>query len=171
MTDGERISAGIAISIFLHFCIAIAHFGGEEAPDTFRAVLAMDSESLATSPAARRGTGIQSASPQSREEAEEADRKRNAYLKYLDAVDEAIHAKRLEVGAADLIGVARCAFAIMSDGRFSDVGIVKSSGDARLDSSALRAVRAASGVVKRPSILGTDVMRISLEVKYQYGLR
>lgn len=171
MTDGERIAAGAAASLFLHFCLLTGHFGVQEPPDTFRAVLEIDGDSLAQAPAPKQGTGISSASPQTKEEAEEADRKRRAYLHYLDAVDEAVHARRLEGGAEDLIGVAVCGFDILADGRFSEPSLLKGSGDARLDAAALRAVRSAGGTVRRPAILGTDVIRVSLEVKYQYGLR
>ncbi|MCQ2444293.1 MAG: TonB family protein [Mailhella sp.] len=171
MTDGQRIAAGIAASLFLHFCLLTGRFAMQEAPDTFRAVLEIEGESAARAAPPKQGTGIHSASPQTKEEAEEADRKRRAYLRYLDAVDAAVHARRLEVGAEDLIGVAVCAFDIHADGGFSEPSVLRSSGDARLDDAALRAIRAAGGAVKRPAILGTDVIRMTLEVKYQYGLR
>ena len=60
---------------------------------------------------------------------------------------------------------------IAADGTFHDARIVVSSGRPELDASALRAVAAASGVVRRPDILGTDPIHVSLSVKYQYGLQ
>ena len=84
-------------------------------------------------------------------------------------VDDAIHARRL-TGERTLIGFAVCSFTIDSEGMFRDVTLVRSSGSQRLDASALNAVRAASGVIKRPPIIGPDPIRVSLQVKYQYAL-
>ncbi len=67
--------------------------------------------------------------------------------------------------------MALCAFTIAPDGTFSDARIVTGSGRPELDASALRAVRAASGVVPRPEILGSAPIHVSLQVKYQYGLQ
>ena len=171
MTDGERLWTGIALSLFLHVSLALLHVSPAEEAPAFRAVLEMDEESTLTRGGTRPGTGLQSSSPEDREEAEELNRKRRAYLRYLDEVDDAIHARRLDSGDTSLIGVALCAFTIAPDGTFSEIRIVHSSGREALDASALRAVRAASGVVRRPEILGPAPIHVSLQVKYQYGLR
>ena len=149
MTDGERLWTGIALSLFLHFTLLLCDAPEPEQAPLFRAVLDMDEESTLSQSGARQGTGIQSSSAQDREEAEKLDRKRRAYLRYLDDVDDAIHARRLDFGETSLIGVALCAFTIAPDGTFSDARIVTGSGRPELDASALRAVRAASGVVPR----------------------
>ena len=171
MTDGERLWTGIALSLFLHFTLLLCDAPEPEQAPLFRAVLDMDEESTLSQSGARQGTGIQSYSAQDREEAEKLDRKRRAYLRYLDDVDDAIHARRLDFGETSLIGVALCAFTIAPDGTFSDARIVTGSGRPELDASALRAVRAASGVVPRPEILGSAPIHVSLQVKYQYGLQ
>ena len=171
MTDGERLWTGIALSLFLHFSLALFHVSPPEDAPSFRAVLEMDEESTLTRGGTRQGTGLESSSPEDREEAEKLNQKRRAYLRYLDEVDDAIHARRLDSGDTSLIGVALCAFTIAPDGSFSEVRIVTSSGRPELDTSALRAVRAASGVVRRPEILGTAPIHVSLQVKYQYGLQ
>ena len=171
MTDGERLWTGIALSLFLHFSLTLIHASpGEDAP-VFRAVLAMDSESTLSRSGTRPGTGLQASSESDREEAERLNQKRRAYLRYLDEVDDAIHARRLDAGDTSLIGVALAAFTITKDGTFHDVRIVTSSGRPELDASALRAVHAASGVVRRPAILGTEPMHVSLPVKYQDELK
>jgi TonB family protein len=169
MTDSERLWTGIVLSLFLHFGLTLMR-GPEQADrQPFRAMLEMDSQSVLVHESVQTGTGLQQAAPQNREEAEKLDRKRRAYLRYLDEVDDAIHARRFS-GARDLIGFAVCSFTIAQDGSFSDVALVRSSGDKRLDASALNAVRAASGVVNRPPIIGPDPIHVSLQVKYQYAL-
>lgn len=171
MTDGERLWTGIALSLFLHFSLTLIHVSAREEPPVFRAVLEMDSESTLSRSGTRPGTGLQSASESDRDEAEKLNQKRRAYLRYLDDVDDAIHARRLDAGDTSLIGVAIAAFTIAHDGTFHDVRIVTSSGRPELDASALRAVHAASGVIRRPAILGADPIHVSLPVKYQYDLK
>ena len=171
MTDGERLWTGIALSLFLHFSLTLNHASPQEEAPAFRAVLEMESESTLARGGSLPGTGLQSSAESDREEAEKLDRKRRIYLRYLDDVDNAVHARRLDAGNTSLIGVALCAFTIAADGTFHEARIVVSSGRPELDASALRAVAAASGVVRRPDILGTDPIHVSLSVKYQYGLQ
>ena len=169
MTDSERLWTGIVLSLFLHFGLTLTR--GPEPMDRqpFRAVLEMESQSVLVQESVQTDTGLQQAAPHNREEAERLDKKRRAYLRYLDDVDDAIHARRFS-GAKDLIGFAVCSFTIAPDGSFSDVALIRSSGDRRLDASALNAVRSASGIVKRPPIIGPDPIHVSLQVKYQYAL-
>ena len=171
MTDGERLWTGIALSLFLHFSLTLIHASPQEEAPAFRAVLEMESESTLARGGSLPGTGLQASAESDREEAEKLDRKRRIYLRYLDDVDNAVHARRLDAGNTSLIGVALCAFTIAADGTFHEARIVVSSGRPELDASALRAVAAASGVVRRPDILGTDPIHVSLSVKYQYGLQ
>lgn len=171
MTDSERLWTGITLSLFLHFTLLICNTQKQEQAPLFRTILAIDETSALLENSARQGVGIEHATAQNREEAEKASRKRRAYLRYIDDVDNAIHARRLDFGEISLIGVALCAFTIDHNGAFSDVRIVTSSGKPNLDASALRAIRAASGVVPRPKILGTDPIHVSLQVKYQYDLQ
>lgn len=170
MTDSERLWTGVVLSLFMHFSLTLFHEAPPEETPALRVVLAVDESSSLTPKGTRQGTGLHAASPHDREEAEKLDRKRRAYLRYIEDVDEAVHARRLASGEKDLIGVALCAFTINRDGSFSDVRLVASSGRPQLDASALRAVRAASGAVRRPDILGSDPIHVSLQVKYQYGL-
>ena len=156
---------------FLHFSLTLIHASPQEEAPAFRAVLEMESESTLARGGSLPGTGLQSSAESDREEAEKLDRKRRIYLRYLDDVDNAVHARRLDAGNTSLIGVALCAFTIAADGTFHEARIVVSSGRPELDASALRAVAAASGVVRRPDILGTDPIHVSLSVKYQYGLQ
>lgn len=171
MTDSERLWTGVALSLFLHFSLTLFHDSPPDETPALRVVLDTENASSITPRGVRQGTGLHASSPQDREEAEKLDRKRRAYLRYIEEVDDAIHARRLASGDTNLIGVTLCAFTIGRDGRFSDVRIVTSSGRPELDASALRAVRAASGVTRRPEILGSDPIHVSLQVKYQYDLQ
>ena len=96
--------------------------------------------------------------------------KRKAFLQFLTEVETAIHTRRFERGTANLIGLAQCTFIIQPDGHFAAIDLQKSSGNPQLDAAALYAVRAASGVVKRPKIIGPDPIPMTVQVKYQYGL-
>ena len=171
MTDGERLWTGIALSLFLHFSLTLFHGSPQEETPAFHATLEMERESVLTQGTMRQGTGLQSASVQERGQTEARNQKRRAYLRYLEDVDNAIHARRLIFGDTGLIGMALCAFTIQPDGSFSDARIVSTSGRPELDAAALRAIYAASGVVRRPDILGPNPIHVSLQVKYQYGLQ
>ncbi len=57
-----------------------------------------------------------------------------------------------------------------SAGMFHEISFVRSPRDKRLDASTIHAVRTASGVVKRPPIIGPGPIHVSLQVKYQYAL-
>ncbi len=171
MTDGERIRTGVALSLFAHFLLFVSPWQMQEKPASFEATVSLDMESLATMGTSRQGFGVSSPSEAAREEARLADMKRRAFLRYLQDVDDAVHARRFIQGGDDLIGVATCGFTIDAANRFSEPALLKSSGDSRLDAAALAAVRAASGVVKRPKIIGDEKIPVTLQIKYQYGLR
>ncbi len=71
----------------------------------------------------------------------------------------------------DAVGIALVVFHADAGGRFFGIQLKKSSGDKVLDEAAVRAVRAASGKVKRPKELGTHDITIFEEVRFQYGLK
>ena len=156
MTEKECLAAGIAVSLFAHFALLIAPRPPEPEP-SFTTVVQMDMASPAVAT--------------SRDKADAADRKRQAFLRYLDDIDEAVHARRLDGGETGLIGVAEYMFTVRPDGTFTDPVLRASSGSPQLDASARRAVLAASGKVRRPAIIGTEPIPVILHVKYQYGLR
>ena len=168
MTEKECLAAGIAVSLFAHFALLIAPRPPEPEP-SFTTVVQMDMASPAVATSREKGIGIAAASP--RDMADAADRKRQAFLRYLDDIDEAVHARRLDGGETGLIGVAEYMFTVRPDGTFTDPVLRASSGSPQLDASARRAVLAASGKVRRPAIIGTEPIPVILHVKYQYGLR
>ena len=179
MTDGERTATAVVLSLVLHWLVlngwkpdapAIA---GSEIDD----IIAVDTSgmeigiSLATSISLEQS--VLPAAPMEKTSADTAaaERRRGAMTRYLDQVSEAIHARRRVSDTGRLlVGNSLCRIVIESDGRFSSVDILRSSGDAALDVDATAAVRAASGVVPRPRILGGKAIAIALPVKYQFGL-
>jgi len=170
MTDAERLWAGITLSLFLHFSLTFIHAPGGEERAAFPVVVELSGAVALPAGAEGQSTSLHAVSSAGREEAERLGRKRRAYLRYLEDVDSAVHARRLAQGENRLIGTALCTFIIEADGTFSGVALAVSSGTPALDASALRAVRAASGAVRRPAILGREPIRVSLPVKYQYAL-
>jgi TonB family protein len=92
---------------------------------------------------------------------------------YLDLLKKEIENRKfspVESMYYGLIGNALVAFTITGDGLFRDIQIFRSSGNALLDETALNAVEAASGKVKRPAASGKSNIRVNVTVKYQYGL-
>ena len=158
MTEKECLAAGIAVSLFAHFALLIAPRPPDPEP-SFITVVQMDMASPAVTTSREKGIGIAAASPRDMDKADAADRKRQAFLRYLDDIDEAVHARRLDGGETG------------PDGTFTDPVLRASSGSPQLDASARRAVLAASGKVRRPAIIGTEPIPVILHVKYQYGLR
>ncbi len=171
MTEKECLYTAVGLSLFAHFLLLIAPGPRETPHQATQVVLQLDMDSVALAPAAPKGVGLSSIRPESTQDAKAADRKRQAFLGYLEAVDQEVHSRRLETGSTGLIGVATCSFVIRPDGTFSEPAVHTSSGDPDLDAAALRAIRAASGKIRRPAIIGTDPVPMTLQVKYQYNLR
>lgn len=126
---------------------------------------------MAVNPTSQSGLGVDAPSREAQEQARLADIKRRIFLRFLQDVDDAVHARRLDAGNTDLIGVAECRFMILGDGHFTEPVLCAGSGRPRLDAAALQAIRAASGTVQRPAMLGAEPIPVTLQVKFQYGLR
>lgn len=166
--DGKGMpAAGIAVSLLAHFALLIAPRPPEPEP-SFTTVVQMDMACPGSGNEPGEGHRHIAASPRDMDKADAADRKRQAFLRYLDDIDEAVHARRLN-GETGLIGVAEYMFTVRPDGIATDPVLRASSGSPQLDAPARRAVLAASG--KRPAIIGTESIPVILHVKYQYGLR
>ena len=95
MTEKECLAAGIAVSLFAHFALLIAPRPPEPEP-SFTTVGQMDMASPAVATSREKGIGIAAASPPDMDKADAADRKRQAFLRYLDDIDE----ETLPLGAA-----------------------------------------------------------------------
>ncbi len=171
MTDQERIWTGVAISLFAHFAVLSVRLPDKPVPHAVHIAVPLNLSSSARLNNAGPGLGVEAPDPGSDEQNRIANMQRRAFLEYLDAVDDSVHAHRLDGGDTGLLGVATCSFTIGADGTFHDIGLYSSSGHPELDRAALQAVRAASGKVRRPAIIGLEPVPVILDVKYQYGLR
>lgn len=93
--------------------------------------------------------------------------------RYVELVKEEIEKRKFSPPDSrhyGLIGNTSVAFTISGNGTFSDIKIMRSSGDNLLDNTAARAVEATSGIVKRPLHTGKNSIRITIILKYQYSL-
>jgi protein TonB len=64
-------------------------------------------------------------------------------------------------------GVVVVSFVIMADGRFDQVKVVSSSGSDLLDGTAVDAVYALSGKIKRPKATGTIPLRVKTALRFE----
>ena len=179
MTDGERTALAVVLSLALHWLVlnGLKSGGMTMAEAGTDDVVVVDTSgmeigiSLATSITLEQNVLPAVPTENSSTNAVDAERRREAMTRYLDQVSESVHARRRIVDAGrHLVGNALCRVVIESDGRFSSVEILRSSGDAELDADATKAVRTTSGTVPRPRILGGNAISIALTVKYQFGL-
>lgn len=171
MTDLVRFRAAVCISLFAHFMLFHAHLmpvpslpgKGERLSREMTSSAPLFSETVTLAIESVPETALPGG------EADARQRERNAYL---DAVSDAIHARRFVSAEAErtLIGLAWFSFTITADGTFHGISRTTSSGSPALDKAAEAAVRGASGVVKRPASLGGEEIRLVMAVKYQYGL-
>lgn len=171
MNDSERLWTGIVLSLFIHFLFILHPHRTEHVPPSSIAL-----QTVMEMPPSTGGHGrntLQLGRRAISQDAEHhlADARRKAFADYLQAVDDAVHARRLDSGKTDLIGVARWRFFILEDGSFTPPILVRSSGSALLDETARRAIMAASKTVKRPAIIGSENIPMILDVKFQYDLR
>jgi TonB family protein len=168
MTPGERLGAAIAVSLACHYGLfagwpAPRHATGADLPMVVELTGAEAGLSLAAP------ISLETAEPAAPAADNPADRRRAALAEYLDALTEAVHARRA-LRSGHLLGNARVRITVAADGRFSAIAPELSSGDAALDADALDAVAAASGAVPRPRELGDAPFTLSLTVKYQFSL-
>ena len=97
---------------------------------------------------------------------------RQARRLYFQRIREAVELRKFQSGGnlSGLIGNALYSFRILPDDTFADIRIKRSSGDPVLDRAAKNAILAASGKVKRPTILQGQRYNLSMAVKYQYSM-
>ena len=151
MNDSERLWTGIVLSLFVHFLFVLHPYRTEHAPPSSIALQTV----MEMPPSTGHGRNtLQLGRRAISQDAEHhlADARRKAFADYLQAVDDAVHARRLDSGKTDLIGVARWRFFILEDGSFTPPILMRSSGSALLDETARRAP-------------------MTLDVKFQHDLR
>jgi TonB family protein len=179
VTDGERTAAAVVLSLALHWLVlngwkSVPMTTDGAATDDMVVVDTFGMEvgiSLATSITLEQTVVPAAPDEKTSVNAAAAERQREAMTRYLDQLSETVHSRRRIADAGKrLVGNALCRIVIESDGRFSSVTMLRSSGDAQLDADALGAVHSISGAVPRPRILGGKAIAIALTVKYQFGL-
>ncbi len=171
MTDLARFRAAVCISLFLHFMLLQAHWAQTTARPGMGQRLSQELTSSAPMFSETVTLAIESIS-ETLPPGDGADNRRKERNAYLDAVSNAIHARRFISAEANnsLIGMAWFSFTVSPDGTFHGISLANSSGNAILDRAAEAALRGASGVVKRPASLGHNDISLVMAVKYQYGL-
>ncbi len=94
----------------------------------------------------------------------------NRYVEFVVAEIEKRKFSPPESRYYGLIGNVVLGFVIGPRGRFQDMRLVRSSGDKLLDATALRALAAVDGRVKRPPWAGSRELPVQIVLKYQYRL-
>lgn len=171
MTDPTRFRAALCVSLFLHFMLLHAHWPHMPVRPGKGQRLSREMTSSAPLFSETVTLAIESV-PESELPGNGADKRQKERNAFLDAVSDAVHARRFISAEADrsLIGLAWFSFTIMPDGAFYGISLTSSSGNAVLDRAAEAALRGASGVVKPPASLGREEIQLVMPVKYQYGL-
>lgn len=171
MTERERFCAALAISCLIHWGIFhLLDAASTPGPVGTATIISMDSLGLGASPEGGEGISMETA-PTHREPQNTADKRRQAFFAFLDDIEAAVHAHRMDGGEQGHVGVAAYAFTVRPDDSFTTPVLRQTSGSPSLDAAAYRAICAASGSVKRPAILGNGDIPVVLNVKYQYDLR
>lgn len=171
MTDLTRFRAALCASLFLHFVLLHADWLSVPARPGTGQRLIQEISSSAPLLSETVTVAIESVS-EAALPGDGADKRQKDRKTFLDAVSDAVHARRFVSSEADrrLIGLAWFSFTIMPDGTFYGISLTNSSGNPALDRAAEAALRSASGVVKPPSSLGREEIPLVMPVKYQYGL-
>ncbi|NCC05027.1 MAG: hypothetical protein EOM37_13530 [Proteobacteria bacterium] len=175
MTRKPVLAACIAFSLFAHFLLI--HMSGPSASvgDANQILVPADFDVAALSNVDPLGLGhtVEQAAGHDNEEKNNPDKRRQALRQYVSCVREAIEQRKFQPsrqGLENLIGNARYSVTIAPDGSFNDIRLVRTSGEALLDRTAQLGILAASGVVKRPKIIGNAPLHLSVTVKYQHSL-
>lgn len=175
MTSARTIWACVVISLCLHWFALERHWAHAPEPAGESIVIPADFD---LSVGASSGTGLaleQGFSPDT-EKTDHEDTlrrlRRQALKRFLAQVHGAVEQRRRPPGSdlADLIGNARYRFHIRPDDTFSEIVLLHSSGNPKLDAAARRAIESASGAVERPALLKGQSWTIVITVKYQYSL-
>ncbi|WP_319469791.1 TonB family protein [uncultured Pseudodesulfovibrio sp.] len=175
MTSRQLFGLCIAISICIHFLLVQQNWAPEPVMGSDQIVIPADFDIAVSTPGNALALEQGMEENNDGENAEETARrlKRLAIKHYLKQVNEAIERRKFLPGngdLSDLIGNVLYTFRIRPDDSFSGIRLVRSSGNARLDQAAGRAIAAASGVTKRPKILRGQAFSLKITVKYQYSM-
>ncbi|MFO7596163.1 MAG: TonB family protein [Desulfocurvibacter africanus] len=175
MTPRQLSGLCIVVSIFIHIWLVQQSWTPEQPPGGDQIVVLMDFDVAVSNPGNALALEQGGEDGSDKENHEEAARRlqRLAVKRYLEQVREAVEHRKFLPGNGDmsgLIGNVLYSFHIRPDDTFSNIRLVRSSGDQRLDTAAYRAIAATSGVTKRPKIIQGQSFTITIAVKYQYSM-
>jgi len=175
VTSRQTIWACLVLSLCLHWFLLEQHWHQTPAPSGETIIIPANFD-LSVSTPGTTGLSLEQGASGNQEKTDHADAARRlrkqALKRFLAQVHSAVERRRRPPGSdlADLIGNARYQFRIRPDDTFSDITMLHSSGNPRLDDAARKAIKSASGTVKRPAILKGRSWTITITVKYQYSL-
>ncbi len=175
MTDAQRLAVCLLISLCIHYLAGSINLRHEVVSGTGLDI--RQNQSIAPPIALSVALPLSLDSFQGEESCAAnkettPDERRQALKNYLEKVTREVHARRGSSLPATRAQAGNSLFSLCVDGQgcFYDIHMIRSSGQPALDKASLRAVQAASGVVTRPASLGSGPLRISLDVKFQFGL-
>lgn len=175
MTPRQLLGLCIAASIFIHVWLVQQSWTPDQGTSGEQIIMPIDFDVTVsnTGDALSLEQGIEESSDGEDCEAAAQRLKRLAAKRYLTQIHEVIERRKFLSGKEELsklIGNVLYSFHILPDDTFSDIRLVRSSGDPRLDAAARQAIVAASGVTKRPKIIHGQQFTVRITVKYQYNM-
>lgn len=175
MTDRTLLGLCVVLSLFVHMWLVDQNWDPDPVPGGDMIIVPLDFDVAVVSSGSALVMEQTVEETADAEGSEEAARRllREATDQYIKSVLKAIERRKFQTDAgdqSDLIGNALYTIRILPDDTFTDVRLVRSSGNERLDIAAKRAILAASGVVERPKLIGKRTFRLRVPVKYQYSL-
>lgn len=175
MTSRQILGTCVAISIVVHIFLLQQDWDQEPAVGGDQIIVPLDFDVSVSAPGNPLALEQGFVGNDPDENCEDAGKRlrRLAVKHFLTQVHEAIERRKFLPGNGDLsglIGNALFTFRILPNDSFTDVRLLRSSGDLRLDRAALRAIMAASGLTKRPKIIQGQTFTMRTAVKYQYNM-
>ncbi|NDV18464.1 TonB family protein [Pseudodesulfovibrio sp. JC047] len=175
MTSRQVLGLCIAFSLMVHFLFLQQDWTREPVVGGDDIITPLDFDVSVRSTGNPMALEQGSVEERGEEQCEDAGKRlrRLATKHYLASVHETIERHKFLPDNGDLsalIGNALFTFRILPNDTFTDIHLVRSSGDPRLDQAAQQAITTASGRTKRPKILRGRTFRITTAVKYQYNM-
>nr|WP_321512789.1 TonB family protein [uncultured Pseudodesulfovibrio sp.] len=175
MTSRQMLGVCIVLSLMVHMLLLQQDWGQEPVVSGEHIVVPLDFDVAVKTQgnALALEQGFVESNPDDSCEDTDKRLRRLALKHYIAQVHEAIDRRKFLPGNGDLsglIGNALFTFHILPNDSFTDIRLIRSSGDPRLDRAALQAIKAASSMIQRPKILQGQTFTMKTAVKYQYSM-
>ena len=168
------LALAVGLSFFCHLILVMAWPQSDAPTPPMDDPIAME---ISTSPSPGASLAANTPAPPEVRQAPPAGTpraNRQAQIKrYLIRLRKRIEAAKFiprQDGDNAMIGNVLIGFDITGNGAFKNIRVLRSSGFPRLDKKADHAVRRSCLGIKRPGATGTERIRTSVVIKYQYGL-